>query len=337
MEMRCALSGKSVIRIPLEDSRFLARFEQPYAVIHRHDIHAVLLRACQGHKLVELETGQTVEDFEQGEDGVTVRLASGKAARGRALVGCDGMWSKVRERIVGDGKPLVSGHIAYRAVLKRDEVPPDLWSPDVILWAGPRTHLVHYPLRRAELFNLVAVFHSKRYVEGWNAEADAADLWEHFKGQRPEVSRLLERIETWRMWVLCDREPVRDWSQGRVTLLGDAAHPMLQYLAQGACMANPRREGERGARRPACRLPCLCRAAIPAHRAGADHGARLRRLLPRARAGGGAAQHDAGRAHARGLLRGDRLALRRDGLTGAAFPAATGGRERCGSLNRALA
>jgi 3-hydroxybenzoate 6-monooxygenase len=236
LEMRCALSGERVTRMPL-DERFLARFEQPYAVTHRHDIHGTILKACRDNNLVTLETNRTVADFEQDDDGVTVTLQSGERIRGRALVGCDGMWSKVREKIVGDGKPLVSGHIAYRAVLKRDEVPKDLWRPDMILWAGPRTHLVHYPLRRGELYNLVAVFHSKRYVEGWNAEADASELWAHFNGQRLEVLRMLERIETWRMWVLCDREPVKDWSTGRATLLGDAAHPMLQYLAQGACMA----------------------------------------------------------------------------------------------------
>ena len=237
MEMRCALSGESVTRIPLEDPRFLAKFKQPYAVTHRHDLHSVFIDACKSNNLITLETNRTVEDFEQDDDGVTLTLQSGERIRGRALIGCDGMWSKIREKIVGDGKPLVSGHIAYRAVLKREEVPADLWSPDVILWAGPRTHLVHYPLRRGEIYILVAVFHSERYVEGWNAEADAGDLWAHFNGQRLEVMRMLERIETWRMWVLCDREPVKEWSKGRVTLLGDAAHPMLQYLAQGACMA----------------------------------------------------------------------------------------------------
>jgi salicylate hydroxylase len=237
MEMRCALSGESVTRIPLDDRRFLNKFKQPYAVTHRHDLHSVFIDACRSNNLVSLETGRTVEDFDQDDEGVTLTLQSGERIRGRALIGCDGMWSRVRDKVVGDGKPLVSGHIAYRAVLERDEVPKDLWSPDVILWAGPRTHLVHYPLRRGEIYNLVAVFHSKRYVEGWNAEADAGALWEHFQDQRPEVLRMLERIETWRMWVLCDREPVREWTRGRVTLLGDAAHPMLQYLAQGACMA----------------------------------------------------------------------------------------------------
>jgi 2-polyprenyl-6-methoxyphenol hydroxylase-like FAD-dependent oxidoreductase len=237
MEMRCALSGEHVTRIPLNNEAFDRWFHHPYAVTHRADIHAAILHACQGNNLVSLENNRTVESFQEDADGVTLVLQSGERVKGRALVGCDGMWSRIRDRIVGDGKPRVSGHIAYRAVLKRDEVPANLWQPDVILWAGPRTHFVHYPLRRGELYNLVAVFHSDRYVEGWNAEADPEELWTRFKGQRPEVLRMLERIETWRMWVLCDREPVKDWSQGRVTLLGDAAHPMLQYLAQGAAMA----------------------------------------------------------------------------------------------------
>jgi salicylate hydroxylase len=237
MEMRCALSGDMVTRIPLDDPRFLKKFGQPYAVTHRADIHAAILNACLNDDRVVLETEQTVETFEQDTDSATVVLHSGGRVKGRALIGCDGMWSKIREKIVADGKPRVSGHIAYRAVLRKDEVPPDLWRPDVILWAGPRTHLVHYPLRRGELWNIVAVFHSDHYVEGWNAEADASELWARFEGQRPEVLRMLERIETWRMWVLCDREPIKDWAKGRVVLLGDSAHPMLQYLAQGAAMA----------------------------------------------------------------------------------------------------
>ncbi len=235
-EMRDALTGQLIANIPL-GSEFSARFGQPYAVTHRADIHATFLKACQGSNLITLETSRRVDNYEDHGDGVSVTLENGERAEGAALIGCDGMWSAIRERIVGDGKPRVSGHIAYRAVLKREEVPKDLWRPDVVLWAGPRTHYVHYPLRRGELYNLVAVFHSDHYEEGWNAEGSKDVMWQHFKMQVPQVLRLLELINTWRMWVLCDREPVKDWSKGRVTLLGDAAHPMLQYLAQGACMA----------------------------------------------------------------------------------------------------
>jgi salicylate hydroxylase len=236
MEMRDALTGKLITSMPL-GAAAEARFKQPYAVTHRTDIHAAFLNACRANNLVTLENNQRVDGYEDHGDHVSVTLASGERVEGSALVGCDGMWSKIRERIVGDGKPRVSGHIAYRGVLKHDQVPKDLWRPDIVLWAGPRTHFVHYPLRRGELYNLVAVFHSDHYEEGWNAEGSKELLWQHFKGERPEVLRMLELIDTWRMWVLCDREPVKTWTKNRVTLLGDAAHPMLQYLAQGACMA----------------------------------------------------------------------------------------------------
>jgi salicylate hydroxylase len=235
-EMRDAVTGKLITQVPLGPA-FFERFGQPYAVTHRADIHGTFLKACQSSNLIALETSRRVDGYEEHADGVAVTLENGERVDGRALIGCDGMWSGIRERIVGDGKPRVSGHIAYRAVLKREQVPKDLWRPDVVLWAGPRCHFVHYPLRRGELYNLVAVFHSDQYHEGWNAEGSKELLWKHFQGLRPEVMRLLDLIDTWRMWVLCDREPVKNWTKGRVTLLGDAAHPMLQYLAQGACMA----------------------------------------------------------------------------------------------------
>ncbi|WP_204623608.1 3-hydroxybenzoate 6-monooxygenase [Crenalkalicoccus roseus] len=233
--MRCALGGQEVARIPLEGMP--ARYGNPYAVIHRGDLLEALLDACRRLPAISLETGRTVAEFAQDAAGVTLRFEEGGEARGAALIGADGLWSRVRQLVIGDGPPTVSGHIAYRAVLPMAEVPAEIPRDVVQLWAGPRLHLVHYPLRRGELMNLVAVFHSDHYAEGWDQAGDTALLWRHFEGTRPEVRALLARIETWRFWVLCDRDPRRGWTQGRVTLLGDAAHPMLQYLAQGANMA----------------------------------------------------------------------------------------------------
>jgi salicylate hydroxylase len=234
--MRCAIYGHEIARVPLGEA-MVARFGNPYAVTHRADLHATLLHACEAEPGIALETGRSVAGFRQDAAGVTLRFEVGAEARGAALIGADGLWSRIRQQVVGDGPPVVSGHIAYRAVLPMAQVPEALRQARVVLWAGPRLHLVHYPLRRGELMNLVAVFHSDHYEEGWDQAGDTALLWRHFEGTRPEVRAMLERIETWRFWVLCDREPNRGWTQGRVTLLGDAAHPMLQYLAQGANMA----------------------------------------------------------------------------------------------------
>jgi 3-hydroxybenzoate 6-monooxygenase len=229
-------TGEQVIRVPLGDVA-IAAYGYPYGVIYRADLHDVFLDACKAQATVKLRTSAKVEGYTQDGEGVTVTLAGGETLRADALIGADGLWSRVRQEVVGDGKPRVSGHIAYRAVLRRDQVPAHLWSDDVLLWGGEKTHLVHYPLRRGELFNLVAVFHSNKYDEGWNTFGDTAELNERFAHAVPPVRELLEKIETWKMWVLCDREPVKNWTDGRVTLLGDAAHPMLQYLAQGAGQA----------------------------------------------------------------------------------------------------
>jgi len=236
MNMNDIRTGEPVVRVPLGDVA-RAAYGFPYGVIYRVDIHRVFLDACQALPNISLRTNAKVMSFEQDADSVRVHLASGEVLQGAALIGADGLWSRIREAIVGDGKPRVSGHIAYRAVLKREDVPAHLWSPDITLWGGEKTHLVHYPLRRGELFNLVAVFHSAKYDEGWDTFGDTAELQERFAHAVPQVRELLDKIETWKMWVLCDREPVKNWSDRRVTLLGDAAHPMLQYLAQGAVQA----------------------------------------------------------------------------------------------------
>ncbi|KLD77780.1 3-hydroxybenzoate 6-monooxygenase [Xanthomonas hyacinthi] len=230
-----SVSGSRVTTIPT-GKEFMERFEFPYTLIHRADLHAVLLAAARRDPLIELHTNVKVTSITEGAS-ITLTTDSGCNFIGSALIGADGLWSKTRELVVADGAPMVSGHIAYRAVLPTADVPQEFRQNAMILWGGPKHHLVQYPLRGGELFNLVAVFHSDKYVEGWNTKGDAAELGRRFAGACDTVRALLSRIETWRMWVLCDREPVKNWTRGNITLVGDAAHPMLQYLAQGACMA----------------------------------------------------------------------------------------------------
>jgi salicylate hydroxylase len=227
------VSGEKVIDIPL-DKRFARRFGNPYAVTHRADIHGSLLDGCKAlPQLIELRTSTRVTGF--AED-ISVQTSNG-VVRGAALVGADGGKSVIRQELVGDPLPPATGHMCYRAVLKIDEVPKDLRLASATLWAAHNTHIVHYPLRGWKLFNLVATVIGKHTTGGHNEAATQAEALGFFSHYCEKVLKLMRTPKEYRRWMLQYREPVENWSRGRVTLLGDAAHFMLQYMAQGAAMA----------------------------------------------------------------------------------------------------
>jgi 2-polyprenyl-6-methoxyphenol hydroxylase-like FAD-dependent oxidoreductase len=236
LQLMDALTADPVAHVDL-GAPFRRHYGNPYAVVHRGDLYGVLLRACRESGRVELQTDADVTAYQQDGASVEATLASGATLRGAALIGADGLWSNVRRQLVGDGPPVVSGHTSFRAVIPTAQMPEELRWNAATLWAGPRCHLVHYPLSDWKVFNLVATCHdyATEPVAGVPVEHD--EVLRGFRHLHPRAMSLIQRGTAWRKWVLCDREPVERWVDGRVALLGDAAHPMLQYLAQGACMA----------------------------------------------------------------------------------------------------
>lgn len=231
-----AMTGEEITHIDLGEP-FRNRFGNPYAVVHRGDLHGVFLRACREHDRIGLRVGSEVLGYEQNGSGVTVRLASGETISGSLLIGADGLWSRIRAQVVGDGPPRVSGHTTYRSVIPTEAMPEDLRWNAATLWAGPRCHIVHYPLSGWKTFNLVVTFHNDAPEPVAGKPVSEEEVMAGFTHVSERAKTIIRHGTDWRLWVLCDREPVETWIDGRVVLLGDAAHPMMQYFAQGACMA----------------------------------------------------------------------------------------------------
>ncbi len=230
-----AVDESPIVELPLDDA-FRRRFGNPYAVIHRADAHGCLLEAARAQERIRLLTSARVEAVTQDEAGVVVLDASGQRHQGAALVGADGIRSAVRRQYVGDAER-VSGHVVYRAVVDAAQFPEDLSLNAPVVWAGPDCHLVHYPLRKGGQYNVVLIFHSRHEEVFGVTDGTQEEVLSYFQGISERPRQLLHLPRNWRRWATADRDPIARWSFGRVTLLGDAAHPMLQYLAQGACMA----------------------------------------------------------------------------------------------------
>ncbi|GAA1739844.1 FAD-dependent monooxygenase [Luedemannella helvata] len=231
------VTGEHVTSLELTEA-YRRRFASPYVVVHRAELHAALLERCVGDGAIELRGSSPVTGYGQDAAGAWVNLPGGERVRGEVVIGADGLHSAVRRQLVGDGDPVVSGITVYRAVIEMDRVPRELrYDRSVVWWAGPGCHFVHYPIAGGRYLNLAAssVDGSTEAVAGRPVSRERARA--EFPALGGTAQALLALGDQWKTWTLVDREPVDTWTDGRVALLGDAAHPMLHYAAQGACQA----------------------------------------------------------------------------------------------------
>jgi len=231
-----AVDNRELTRIAL-GKKFLERYQYRYFVIHRRDLHGGILDACRQREEITLEASRGMTGFEERGNSVVVRCENGAEYEGAALIGADGLWSPTRAAIVGDGMPRVAGHVTYRGVVPTGEIIDRSHLDSMTIWIGPDLHLVQYRLRGGAVMNNVATVNSRRFRGGEKDFGGPDELDEAFARAAPQVRDMLRYISRDRNWILHDREPVTQWTRGRATLLGDAAHPTLQYLAQGANMA----------------------------------------------------------------------------------------------------
>ncbi len=237
--MMDAVSGLPITRLDLGVA-FRAHYGYPYIVMHRGDLLAAELKACRCEPSITLHSGREAISIKQNSDGVHVTCHDGTSFDGEAVVGADGLWSRVRRKVHDDGDPICAQYVAYRGTLPLSDAPPETDLENMTIWVGPEMHFVQYVIHGGTLLNQVAVFRSHRfrpgcdYLDDWGTpdELDAA-----FAPLCPVVRNAVRFIGRDRRWPMFDRLPIPSWTSGRITLLGDAAHPMLQYIAQGACQA----------------------------------------------------------------------------------------------------
>ena len=227
-----------------------AHYGQPYATLHRADLHSLLLEAVQHERRVHLHLDTRLAGYEEGPTGVNVACENETVFEADALIGADGLWSRVRAEMLGAQPARVSGHLAYRGMVAAEDLPGVMREPLVTAWLGPHLHVVHYPVRRGEWFNVVAVVEGMlgrghggppgSDPQSWSHEARQADLLRTIGPVCQDLKAMLDRVPEWTLWALNDRAPLSsaaEHAKGRVALLGDAAHPLRPYLAQGAAMA----------------------------------------------------------------------------------------------------
>jgi 2-polyprenyl-6-methoxyphenol hydroxylase-like FAD-dependent oxidoreductase len=229
------LSGRRLATVPLGDHAE-QRYGAPYLTLHRADLHAGLRTAAEAASAVSLSSGFDVSGIE-ARDGITIANLDGTTIEGSSLIGADGLWSTVRKWVAPEAALSYAGATAFRTLLPREGLPEPFSAPVIGLWLSPKAHLVHYPVRAGGALNVVAVTAGGRKAQGWNQTADPSSLLSGFTRWCKESKSLLERAEGWRAWSLFSLPALPRWSRGAVTLVGDAAHPVLPYLAQGAAFA----------------------------------------------------------------------------------------------------
>lgn len=214
------------------------RYGYPYMTIYRADLHQVLVDAVLARDPQSIELNARVETVTQDDDGVTVTMADGSTRRGDILVGADGVHSQVRAALHGQTQASFSGALAWRGVILAERLPAHLREPYAVNWVGPGAHVIHYPLRRGELVNFVGILERDDWqVESWTQEGSIEECARDFNGWHEDVQTLIHALDIPFKWALMLREPLAQWTRGRVTLVGDACHPTLPMLASGAAMA----------------------------------------------------------------------------------------------------